>query len=738
MNPPAVTPTLRHGGRIAAEYGTAAAVSLLAGLLALHIWKADLRTPFVYHDDALYYGLLVKTIVDQGGWLSNTHLGAPGILQLHDFPAADTLHLFTIKVMAWFTPNWAVLVNLYFIMGFPLIAVSALAVFRHFRSGYWSALAASVLYALLPSRLVKNEAHLFLDVFYEVPLAILVALWVCSDKPPLFRDRGAGKRAGIELRSRRSVAALVICLVTATTGVYYAFFAGVLLFLGGIWASVECRTLRNAASGLMLIGVIVAGLVAQGVPTYLYHLRHGTNPQVAARSAVEAETFGMKITELLLPTIAHRLPPLRRLKERYETPGRPRGEGAVTSLGLVGSVGFLFLLAVLLLTGRMPRGEPARDLPRRLAILNIFALLLATVGGFGSLFALLVTPQIRSYARMNVFIAFLALFGVVLLIERVVARFKRLSVILPVAILVVGLLDQVTPAAVRPYARAGKEYQNDAAYIHAIEATLPAEAMIFQLPHQIFPEAPPTPGQANLGYDLLHPYLHTRTLRWTYPAMAGRVTDAWLTDVAKRPPAALARSLADAGFEGILIDRLGYDDRAAAMESALRDALAAQPFVSGDARLAFFDLGAYNRRTLAGVSSEERARRREQTLPLLFLSFGEGCYGTEMGPNGPFRWFAETSTLQIENNSPRDRTATLSMTLFAAQPPSVVHLDGDLWSASLTLPPQGLSFSRTLTIAPGVHVIRFHSEGRSADAPLDPRNLFWHAENFLFRDLTNP
>jgi phosphoglycerol transferase len=134
-------------------------VSLIAGLLALHIWKADLRTPFVYHDDALYYGMLVKTIVDQGGWLSNTHLGAPGILQLHDFPAADTPHLFTIKVMAWFTPNWAVLLNLYFLMGFPLIAVSALAVFRHFRIGYWSALAASVLYALLPSRLVKNEAR---------------------------------------------------------------------------------------------------------------------------------------------------------------------------------------------------------------------------------------------------------------------------------------------------------------------------------------------------------------------------------------------------------------------------------------------------------------------------------------------------------------------------------------------------------------------------------------------------
>src|SRR5204863_2531185 len=110
-----------------------------------------------------------------------------------------------------------------------LITMAALAVFRQYRIPYAAALAASVLYAFLPSRLLKGEHHIFMDVFFQVPLAILVVLWVCEERPPLVRDRGGARWPGLELRRGRSVAAVLICAMTSCLGLYYAFFTGFLL-----------------------------------------------------------------------------------------------------------------------------------------------------------------------------------------------------------------------------------------------------------------------------------------------------------------------------------------------------------------------------------------------------------------------------------------------------------------------------------------------------------------------------
>src|SRR5262245_29335120 len=166
-------------GRAIVEYGVAAAASLVAAFVLLKLWAADLRVPFDYHGDSNSFGMLVKSIIDHGWYLSNPDLGAPAGLQMHDFPFADNFHLLVLKVMSAFSSDWALLFNLYFLLGFPLITLSALAVMRHFRVAYGPAALAAVLYAFLPSRLIKGEGHIFMDVFYQVPLAVLVVLWVC-------------------------------------------------------------------------------------------------------------------------------------------------------------------------------------------------------------------------------------------------------------------------------------------------------------------------------------------------------------------------------------------------------------------------------------------------------------------------------------------------------------------------------------------------------------------------------
>jgi phosphoglycerol transferase len=582
-----VTSPLGPKSRSALAYAAAAALSLYAAIVMFNYWRADFRVPFEYAGDATFHGFLVKSVVDHGWYLTNPDVGAPGGLQLHDFPVLDNFHLLTVKVMSLFSGDWALIFNLYFLMGFPLITLAALAALRQFGVAWGPAIVASVLYAFLPSRLIKGQGHLFLDVFYQVPLAMMVALWVCGDDPPLAHDRPGRRLPVLELRRARTWASLLICLLSASMSAYYSFFTALLLAAGGVWASLDRRSLSNAVAGLALAGAIVVGLGANNLPTTIYRAQHGTDKIVGLRGSGEAEIYGMKIAQLVLPVDGHRVHKLAHLRERYNVNSPLLTENTQASLGIVGTIGFLLLIALLFVVPRP--GSPRADLLRPLSVLNGVALLIATLGGFGSLFALIVSPQIRTYTRMNVLIGFLTLFAAALLLERLQRRWPAIGrAALPV-VLLIGLLDQVAPNMIRDYAASKRLFDADRDLVHRIEAAVPAKAVILQLPYMYFPESP---MQVRMNsYDHLMPYLHSHTVRWTFGAMHDRPGDLWLRDLSKQPAPALIAALRAVGGGGVLVDRWGYEDEGRAVEADLRAALGgADPIVSDGGRRAFYRL----------------------------------------------------------------------------------------------------------------------------------------------------
>jgi phosphoglycerol transferase len=648
-------------------YSGVALAAAVAAVVALRLWQADLRVPFSYRGDALFFAMMVKAVVDHGWYLTNAQLGAPGVLALHDFPQADAVHLAAVKVMSLLSHDWALLFNLYFLLGFPLIALSAFAVFRQFRIASGPALAAALLYAFQPSRLIMGESHFFLTAFWQVPLAILVVLWVAGDEPPLFAPGARAWRPRLALRNRRSIAAVAIALLVSGTGVYYAFFTGVLIVVAGALGAIERRSPRHALAGVALTGLIVLGLGVQSIPTLLYRRAMGPNPAVAARPVGEAETFGLKIAPLLLPVGGHRVPALAAITDRYERATAARSELSSTSLGLVGAIGFLVLLGTL-----FRRANPAADpvvlsggppplLPglARLARLNLAALLLATTGGFGALFALLASPLIRAYARMHVFIAFFALFAIAALLDRIWRTRPRAGLLLTAAVAFGGVADQV-PARVAPsYARQRRDYRADAAFVHGLEAQLRPGAQIFQLPYLRFPESGGLPGTRLGDYDPLRPYLHARALRWSYPTMFGRSGDAWTSGVADEPVPELVRTLSDAGFDGILVDCRGYPDDGAEIVAALSVALGPDPTTRATDRYVFFDLAAAKERALAGLDQDERDRRRQEALDRPVLRWLDGFFAPEHDKDGFFRWCGGDCTLEIANPGARGARGAL-------------------------------------------------------------------------------
>lgn len=743
--------------RAVAVYVGAVAACLLILTLVLQLWHADLSVPFLYGGDSLLFQALAKGAVEQGWYLHNARVGAPFGLELHDFPLVDSLHFLGIKLLALKGQDYARGYNLYFLLTFPLTTLTSLYVLRRFHVSYGPAVVGSLLFTLLPYHFLRGEGHLFLASYYLIPLIVRVVVQIGLGRTPFLRpDPDTGKLRWT-WRDGRSVAAVVVCLLVACGGVYYAFFSCYFLLAAGAAACAKkgtgplpsrgpvpffarffARWYPLAAAGVT-IAVISLGVLANLAPTLLYRWQHGDNPVAVLRVPYQAEEYGLKVCQLLFPMRGHRLAPLRDFEARYSGPSTPLvNENHMAALGLIGALGFLFLAARLL---RVPcfRGQspvftrgPLMDV---LAVLVIAAVLLATIGGFGSVFSYLVSGWIRAYNRISVFIAFFSLFAVVLLLDTAVrkygrsARARMLMYGLLGLVLLLGVLDQTSPAFVPAYDSGRKEYQLDAAYVQTIEATVPAHTMIFQLPHLGFPES--FPVHAMQDYDPLRGFLHSRTLRWSYGALKGREGDLWLQQMADRPVDDLVETLACAGFGGISVDCNGYADRGADLLGRLIRLVGAPTAVRADNRFVFFNLGPYaERRRAACTESEWREREEEALHPLLFGWLG-GFYGNEGTNVYPVRWCAAAGELRVFNRASRTRTVRLEMSFRSCDPqPAEVRLDGPLFSERVAVSSRPTAFARAVAVPPGVYVIRFRCDGRRLDLRQDPRVLVFRVEGF--------
>lgn len=555
----------------------ATAVSLAAcfGILVwvMQLWRADWHVPFAYSKDALLCGMLAKTVSETGWYLHNPLLGAPGVLDYYDYPFGDILHFALLWLISQFTRQFGALMNVFFILSFPLTTLAALGVLRRFTLSWPCASVGALLYTFLPYHFLRGEPHLFLSMYWVVPLAILVMAWIGEDAPP-------------DARRPRLAVSLAVCVALGLTGYYYAYFAAVLFLVAGVDASLRGRCAKPLGQAALLAAVVAAVCVATALPNLAYWHAHGTNVQVAQREPREADYYGLKIAQLVLPVTGHRLPAQTALKDNYNDSMLLINENDDSTLGVIGSMGFLLLLACL--PGRGTGLFP--PLLERLAILNISAVLLGTIGGFGSLVALLALPQIRSYNRLSVFIAFFALCAVMSLLDlwyrqtEARPRARLLCLATLCALLAFGIFDQTSPSFVPDYPRLARQFSSDARFIHNVELAAPPDARIYQLPSVPFPENAQIARMTD--YQQFRGYLHSTTLHWSYGTMKGRSNDPWRQGAS----CGNVQAITHAGFQGILVNADGYADGGAVIIRHLTQALHAPPLVNDDHRLYFFRL----------------------------------------------------------------------------------------------------------------------------------------------------
>jgi hypothetical protein len=335
------------------------------------------------------------------------------------------------------------------------------------------------------------------------------------------------------------------------------------------------------------VAAITAVSLLQLSPTIVYRIVNGRNDEVAQRYWFESENYSLRLTNLLLPLDEHRIAPLAERKAEY-VEQIPQNEGRAATLGVVGSIGFLWLLGVVAAAAVGAGRRHDFGLHPILGALTLVAVLVGTTGGLATLIAV-VWPQIRAWNRLSVFIAFFALAAVALLLSWLERRLRApVFAVVLAGVLAVGVFDQTSKAFVPPYDAIKAAWRHEQAYFSTLDDRLPSGAMVLELPYEPFPE--PEPRAVGL-YEPAKAYLHSDDLRWSWGAMRGRPED-WAARFADANERELYRAARLEGFRGILVDRLRYPDPASAdaMETGLRGATGREPVRSPNGRYAFFPL----------------------------------------------------------------------------------------------------------------------------------------------------
>lgn len=517
----------------------------------------DLRVPNAYHDfvktdvidqlahikaarDGHFTPVMAKTIPE---------LGAPLQADWSDWPLVEEIPFLILGKVARVSDIFAAL-QLGLLADHLLAGLALYAVARHQGAGRAWSWVGGLAFGLAPYLFQQSPHHLGAVVCWHIPWFIPVWRWVSRD-------------TGLAPRSAEFAAALVIGAATGMLCVYYTLVFCQIVLLAAVAAFLRGRNLRALACAAGVIGATALGFAVMNADTWAYRLQHGPNPLAVLREYRWLEMYGLKVVDLMIPPVDHGWSALGEFARRHAARTMLIDEGSY-----LGMAGLLCLLGVAATAGHAVIMRRFERFPAE-AWQLLWILAFFTTGGLNLLLGAAGFNLFRANCRLSiVMLAVVWVFAAARLSRHALPwRLPAWPVALLLSLLIV--FDQ-TPRPPSPETREAvrRTIESDRAFVEAIERAVPPGTMVFQAPVMDYPEAP-MPGLPS--YDMLRPYLHSTSLRFSGGAIRGRsFNPEWRRLESERSLSAFAGLLRDYGFGAIIIHRKAYEDRGEFIVSQLR------------------------------------------------------------------------------------------------------------------------------------------------------------------------
>lgn len=570
------------------EYISIAVLMLLTTVLLIHFMQLNrwnIKVPFSYFcGDDMSILANAKSMIEQNWNMTADRLGAPYVASYYDF-SSSVLHnfdLLTLKIFTMITKNAAASANLVFLSIIYFCSIISYFVMRELKITNWISACGSLVFAFSPFIFMRGIVHIVLSTCYFVPLSILLCIWIYERDDVFTLDKQFFKNP-------RNYLAIFFTMLIANNGIaYYPFFTCFILFVTAISKVLKTKKFRYVGKAFAMIGSIVAFMVIAMLPIFLHIIKYGKNADELVRAGFsDSELYGLKIIQLILPINGHGSYTLTKLINDYAEQAPLVNENITSYIGFMGIAGFIILLAFLFIKKKEEKYERIYLLSE----LNLGMVLLGTIGGFGSVFALFVSDMIRGYNRISIFIEYVCILAFCIILDMLYKKFdfrKKIVLIAVGVVFTAGVLYEQFPYDYIPaYEYCESHYESDEHFVKQIEDSVEKGSMIYQLPYHQYPED----GSVNdmSDYSLLTGYIHSDTLKWSYGTMRGSIEDKWNENVNKMKLNDMVRYLSENGFAGIYIDRRAYEqEELRELEDNLTKTIGSAPIISENENLSFF------------------------------------------------------------------------------------------------------------------------------------------------------
>lgn len=699
-------------------------VALTIAILCILYYGIDITRPLIYSGDGISATYLVKTINDTGWFIENPFVGGRYGGNWADYVMSDNLSFLLVKFFCLFSNNCFQIFNWFYFSTFILVALTSCVVFRCLKVNRAVAAAGSLLYTFLAYHQMRLS-HIWLTPYFMVPLVMLVGIWIASDAYGV--DEWTAKKWICE---RKWMASIVVLFLSAFTGLYYAFFSCIIICISAVILFLKKISWRRILLIFGSMAAVCAGIIANVYPSLIYWMQNGQNEnsELAIRSASDAEVYALKMIQLLMPRVGHRLEALSHMAVTYFQEFPLNNENQTATLGIVSGIGFVLLLVLLF------RTKLKTKYLSEIKLLNVGVFLTAVIGGIGGVFSFLISSPMRCYNRLSIYIAFLSLLALALLSTQLLGKIERKAVRRAVCILAcavitaVGIWDQTENFGADRQMLETKSFDSDRNFVQTIEQKMPAGAKIYQLPFIRFPSGG--------SYELYKGYMHSTQTVWSFGGMQGREEDIWETSLTNFSIAELLEHLCFAGYSGVYLDQSLFAERNmdfALYVQRIKMLVGEEPLISEDQRLYFYDLTGYNAR-LKEALGKKSVRQRKRMEYKVLTEYSQGFYEKEETLIGISRWGQKEGKITITCKG-RDRSGfALEGTLYSGykeKSQMIITINGEKHTVMFNN--DGAGFSIPVRLKEGKNTITFESNARDIEKRGEQRKLNFNLANPILR-----
>lgn len=524
---------------------------------------------------------IIKAIQEKGivGAYFNDRLGAPDTASYIDACGIDMFLILSIWVINLLLhPSTACIYYLLLILTFIVDALGMSMLLHKLKITPWVNFIFSSLFSMAPFHYYRFMIHISVGNAYSVPIYILLCLYYLDI-------------VSFENNKKNKILLCILGILVGISNPYFVFFCLMLIAISIIIKLLKNKSIKLLIDKIWIFIPIVATLVATRIPSMIFNMINGRNEGGFGRVYGEQDLFGLKIIQLLIPVSYSKIDFLRSINQSYYKNSFVLfTENYMSSLGLIGSVGFI-LLCGLLIYSFFVKNKERSVLNWEFIDFSSFSvlcyILVGTVGGFGALFNMLVTPQFRTYNRVSICISCFSLLTLAYLLNLLWSKKKNIIVILLGLLMVIGFCDQVyiyTPEDMADSVYRQAIYSD---FFKATESMLPEGAMVYQLPQFDYPEE----GDIHNLEISKHfvGYLFTDTLKWSYGGIKGRDDTSKYLCIDDGMSLDFIGAIKDMGFSAVYIDCDGYEDGGQAVVDFYRS-FNIPGIVSADGKLYLFDI----------------------------------------------------------------------------------------------------------------------------------------------------